>query len=240
MGENAFERPSLTEIAYEEIKKRICLGKFGPGYKLVVDDLVKAFSISNTPIKEALNRLSAEGLVEALPRRGMQVKVISSKEIKELCELRLVYETYCARKAVKVIDEREDIKAKLSDAMDAFEKLQENQAAFDYLSHTRVDEEFHLAIMSLSENDTLIREYAKLNSIQMSNNNYAYRHLPLKRSKDAHKEHKAIYEALIKKNVEQLIESIENHIKNIENAMLSFIIMKSDEDMESIQRSKNT
>lgn len=236
MNGNVFERPSLTEIAYDEIKKKICLGKFGPGHKLVVDELVKAFAISNTPIKEALNRLIAEGLVEALPRRGMQVKVISPKEIKEICELRLVYETYCARKAVKVIGEREDIKAKLTEAIDAFEKLLENQSDFDYHSHTRVDEEFHQTIMSMADNDTLVREYSKLQTIQMSNNNYAYRELPLKRSKEAHKEHLAIYEALLKKDVELLIESIENHIKNIEDDMLKFIIMKSNEDLESIQR----
>jgi DNA-binding GntR family transcriptional regulator len=228
MDGNAFERPSLTEIAYEEIKKRIFLGKFSPGHKLVVDELVKAFAISNTPIKEALNRLVAEGLVEALPRRGMHVKVISEKEIKELCELRLVYETYCARRAVKVIDEREDVKAKLSESVDAFGKLMENRAAFDYQSHTRVDEEFHMAIMSLTENDMLIKEYTKLNSIRKSNDNYAARELPLKRSKEAYEEHKAIYEALIKKDMELLIESVEKHIKNIEKDMLKFIITNTD------------
>ncbi|MDK2789446.1 MAG: hypothetical protein PWP07_2691, partial [Epulopiscium sp.] len=107
MSQNAFQRPSITEIAYEEIKKSICLGKFGPGYKLIIDDLVKTFDISNTPIKEALNRLVAEGLVESVPRRGMHVKKITSKEIKEIYDLRLMYETYCAKRAVREIEGRE-------------------------------------------------------------------------------------------------------------------------------------
>lgn len=156
---------NVLPFAYEEIKKRICLGKFGPGHKLVVDDLIKDFKISNTPIKEALNRLSAEGLVEAIPRRGMQVRKITAKEISEMNDLRLMHETYCAKKAVKVIDDRTDIRAKLSNILNSFADLIENHSSYDYTNQTKLDEEFHYAIVSLSENDTMIKEYRKLKSI---------------------------------------------------------------------------
>jgi len=230
MSVNVFERPSLTEIAYEQIKKSICLGKFGPGHKLVVDDLVKAYNISNTPIKEALNRLAAEGLVEPVLRRGMQVKKMGPKEINEMNDMRIMYETYCAKKAVQVIDDREDVKAKLSEALQAFEELIGNHSAYDYASHTKVDEEFHLAFISLSGNDALMKEYQKLKSIQMAINNYAYRDLPLKRCEAALMEHKAIYEALMKKEPAQLVESIEKHISNVNNDMLRFINKMNNKD----------
>jgi GntR family transcriptional regulator, rspAB operon transcriptional repressor len=223
MSENAFQRPSLTDIAYEEIRKNICFGKYGLGHKLVVDDLVKAFSISNTPIKEALNRLAAEGLVEVLPRRGMQVKTVSEKDVKEICELRLAYEFYCAEKALKVIDTREDTKLILSNTISSFEELIENHLSYDYSSHSKLDQEFHMAIIALSENTMLIREYDRLKVINMSINNYARRELPLERCKEALTEHKAIYEALIKKDAVQLMESIEKHIANVRDNMLSFI-----------------
>lgn len=223
MSENAFQRPSLTDIAYEEIRKNICFGKYGLGHKLVVDDLVKTFAISNTPIKEALNRLTAEGLVEVLPRRGMQVKTVSEKDVKEICDLRLAYETYCARKALKVIDSREDTKLILSNTIFSFEELIENQSSYDYSSHSKLDQEFHMAIIALSENTMLIREYERLKVINMAINNYARRELPLERCKEALTEHKAIYEALIKKDADQLMESIEKHIINVRDNMLSFI-----------------
>ncbi len=104
-----FNRPSLTDVAYQEIRNSILLGNLVPGDKLVVNDLVETWKISNTPIKEALNRLVAEGLVETVPRRGMRVRVITPKELREIIQIRSLYETHCCRMAVQNIDQHPEI-----------------------------------------------------------------------------------------------------------------------------------
>jgi DNA-binding GntR family transcriptional regulator len=223
MRGNAFERPSLTDIAYEEIRKNICYGKYGLGHRLVVDELMKEFSISNTPIKEALNRLVAEGLVEVLPRRGMQVKAVSEKDVKEICDLRLAYELYCAGKALKVIDGREETKLILYNNIASFEQLMESQPFYDYSSRAKLDQEFHKTIIELSDNTLLIKEYEKLRIIHMLVDNYAYHDLPLRRFKETLQEHKDIYEALISKDEDQLMKNIEKHIMNVRDDLISFI-----------------
>lgn len=223
MTENGFERPSLTEIAYEEIRNSICLGKFAPGYKLVVDELIKTYNISNTPIKEALNRLVAEGLVETVPRRGMQVKTFGPQDIIEVNDMRFMYESFCARKAVKVIDDRPDSKAKLLAKMQQMEELTEQHASYNYVSHIKIDQAFHLTLISLAENEMLMKEYKKLRAINMAFNNYIYRDLPLKRGEAALREHRLIYEALINKDESLLVKNLEQHIENVKNDMLGFM-----------------
>lgn len=226
MSEPVFQRPSLTDIAYEEIKKSVCLGKFKPGHKLVVDELVKAYDISNTPIKEALNRLVADGLVEAVPRKGMHVKKFERKDIEEAHELRLMYETFCAAKAVKVIDDRPDVKAKLWSKITAMEQLLKNSSSYMYKTYNKQDHEFHFMIVLLAGNDILVREYLKLKAIDMAFNNYIDRDAPSERCNDALIEHKLIYEALVEKDIFKLLEYVEQHITNVKYDLLDLLTKK--------------
>jgi DNA-binding GntR family transcriptional regulator len=65
-----FKRQTLVEVAYEALKKDITEHVFIPGQKIILREMNERYGISETPIKQALNRLIAEGIVKAHPGRG--------------------------------------------------------------------------------------------------------------------------------------------------------------------------
>jgi len=83
--------------AEHELATRILGGELAPGTKLKAQDLAEAWDVSPTPIREALQRLTATGLVEAVPNRGMRVAPIVAEELREVYGLRLLLEPFALR-----------------------------------------------------------------------------------------------------------------------------------------------
>src|ERR1700690_3965204 len=79
---------NLTVLAYESIKQHILEGRLDQDSRLTEDFLSKQLGISKSPIREALNRLEAEGLIRIEPRRGAYLQGFSLQDIAELYDLR--------------------------------------------------------------------------------------------------------------------------------------------------------
>lgn len=75
---------SLKSKAYEIIKKRIVCCEYAPGDILDEKALIDEFGVSRTPIREALNVLAEEGMVDIMPRRAILVSHISTKDVSNL------------------------------------------------------------------------------------------------------------------------------------------------------------
>lgn len=88
-------KSSLTAQISEDLRTSIVLGEYLPATKLKIDDLALRFAASTGIVREALSRLSAEGLVTALPQRGFIVSPISRDELNELTEARIGIERQC-------------------------------------------------------------------------------------------------------------------------------------------------
>ncbi|MEG1857994.1 MAG: GntR family transcriptional regulator, partial [Pseudoflavonifractor sp.] len=85
---------TLVDQLYTKIKEDIVACNLTAGQKLIFRELAAHYSASETPIKQALNRLVAEGLVESVPRKGMWVRKITDSEILEILDIRLMIELY--------------------------------------------------------------------------------------------------------------------------------------------------
>lgn len=94
-------RPTRAENAYSLLRAEILSGNLEPGEKLKLEDLQTAFAFSNTPLREALNRLAAEKLVVADGRRGFRVSPISAEDFADLTEFRLVLECSALEAAIE-------------------------------------------------------------------------------------------------------------------------------------------
>src|SRR3954447_25119734 len=92
-------RQSLVDIAYVAIRDSITSGSLLPGTRLREAALAKHFSISTTPVREALRRLDREGLVRLSPNRGAVVAEFNLREILDLFEIREVLECRAVRRA---------------------------------------------------------------------------------------------------------------------------------------------
>lgn len=76
--------PTLVESAYNHLKADIISSYLKPDEKINLKDLSQRYQVSETPIKQALNRLISEGLIISVPRKGMWVHRISSEEANDI------------------------------------------------------------------------------------------------------------------------------------------------------------
>jgi DNA-binding GntR family transcriptional regulator len=89
----------LTDEIYAIIKGQILNHEIAPGEKVNIDQLSRNLEVSNIPIREALSKLAAEGLVDTVPFKGMYVAQMSLKELDEMFEIRMELECLAIRKA---------------------------------------------------------------------------------------------------------------------------------------------
>ena len=98
---------SLTERVCEELRQNILSGVYRPGEKLDVSKLADQYSVSRTPLRDALNQLQREGFVEVVPRVGYFISRITIKDIEDIFQLRLILETTSAELAAGTISSEE-------------------------------------------------------------------------------------------------------------------------------------
>src|SRR5580698_2860343 len=92
---------AAVEKAYLTIREGIIRGRFPPGSHLTAQDLAAGSGLSRTPIREAMRRLHAEGLVEFIAHRGAFVKRLDESEINDIYALRVTLEAYAAEAAAR-------------------------------------------------------------------------------------------------------------------------------------------
>jgi len=95
---------NLSHRIYEILKDQITNEELGPGERLLDDKLASSFGVSRTPVREALTKLTSEGLVEITPRSGVHVKRLTRKDVEEIYKIRKVLEGLAAREATSIID----------------------------------------------------------------------------------------------------------------------------------------
>lgn len=161
---SAFVKTSLVDLVTDRIRAAIFAGTYLPGRKLIVRELSEALGVSHTPVKDALNRLISEGLVEAFPNRSMVVRRFSNHELIENLAVRLMCELFFAPEIVRgaasdtgLID---DMEASLADMLTAIG----NPVGIDYQGWVEAETRFHRRYMSVCENDSLIALYNGLDS----------------------------------------------------------------------------
>lgn len=92
---------SLVELAYDSIRQSILSGHFKPGEHLVESRIAAALEISRAPVREAMQRLTQEGLTVEKPRRGAFVREIDAKDFVDIYNTRIAIESTAVRLAVR-------------------------------------------------------------------------------------------------------------------------------------------
>lgn len=147
---------SLSGDVYEAIFAQLMSLKIAPGARITVDNLVKEFNVSQTPIREALGRLEGEGLVVKQHLIGFRAAPqITRRRFDELYEMRLLLEPHAARAAVAALDA--DRLAALGDAAGVMARREGKDDRARYSSFARQDAAFHDMILGFAGNE-LIRQ----------------------------------------------------------------------------------
>ncbi|GAB2916244.1 GntR family transcriptional regulator [Paralcaligenes ginsengisoli] len=134
---------SAADRVLHEIETRIVSGQLPPGVQLDEDKLSQIFSVSRTPVREALLQLAALGFVRMVPRSGIYVVQLSANELADIFEALAHAEGLCARLVVQRID---DAQLKALRALHKEGKravTQKNQA--DYSNYNKAFHEYFYA-----------------------------------------------------------------------------------------------
>ncbi|HVY99770.1 MAG TPA: FCD domain-containing protein [Dongiaceae bacterium] len=95
---------NLTQSAYEQLRADILSCRLPPGSKLKIQELCARYAVSLGAIREALSRLTSEGLVTAEPQRGFKAAPISPEDLTDLTKVRIEIDSLCLRKAIELGD----------------------------------------------------------------------------------------------------------------------------------------
>ena len=195
----------LSDRLREAVEEEITTGKLLPGYRLDEVELAKRFNVSRTPIREALNLLLGEGLIEMRPRRGAVVARVTPQRLIEMFEVMAELEAMCAQLAARRMSDEEF--AAIEAAHAACRGAVEERDADAYFY---ANERFHYAIYTASHNTFLFEQAASLQRKLRP-----YRRLQLRvrnRIQRSFEEHQAIVDALRDENAEQAARSVRNHV----------------------------
>lgn len=207
---------SLGNQAYQELKRIILGRRIPPGENLNEGELARALGISRTPVREAINRLEREGLVEIIPQRGAFVVQLSSKDVWELFLIRENLEGLAAYLAAERMNEKN--LAKLESCIQGFAEPFSKE---DIKRYSREDFRFHQTIVSLSEARRLIKLVSSLHDhIRM----FRLTTVGLSgRMKNSLAEHGEIIESFRKKDPEECERKMRRHICQVRDGVMKNI-----------------
>lgn len=139
---------SMVDAAYTELRERILHNVMPPGHSMLEEELALQLGMSRTPVREALIRLANDGLVDIVPRRGVRVREVTARDIREINEVLGCLEVQAAeRLALRRPGEKE--MALLEEAVHAMDVALE---AEDMAAWSRADYTFHCLIIDLCGN----------------------------------------------------------------------------------------
>lgn len=195
---------ALTNQAYEYLYNKIISCEYLPGQELNEKQLLEETSFGRTPLREALLMLQSESLIEIFPRKGMRITAFTEKSIDDLYQTRKLIEPTVCRKYITLYS-----KSRLLEFQKMFERAEDASDVEEY----RIDTSFHSYLISITDNNILINMYHSIMIHQMRMAAYAAMQDSSNRMGNL-KQHKAIIDALLRENEEDVQDAIVLHINH--------------------------
>ena len=195
---------ALTNQAYEYLYNKIISCEYLPGQELNEKQLLEETSFGRTPLREALLMLQSESLIEIFPRKGMRITAFTEKSIDALYQTRKLIEPTVCRKYITLYS-----KSRLLEFQKMFERAEDASDVEEY----RIDTSFHSYLISITDNNILINMYHSIMIHQMRMAVYAAMQDSSNRMGNL-KQHKAIIDALLRENEEDVQDAIVLHINH--------------------------
>jgi DNA-binding GntR family transcriptional regulator len=151
MTQSGREGLTKQELAYQAVRERILSGEYGPGFRVVIDAIAEEFSISAVPVREAIRRLEAEGLVVFRPNAGAQVAPADPGAFYSQVMVLAVLEGYATALAAPRLGSRG--LQRLTEITDSMVQAMER---LDSLGFGRLNQEFHAVIYEHCPNRPLV------------------------------------------------------------------------------------
>ncbi|MCB2118934.1 MAG: GntR family transcriptional regulator [Rhodobacteraceae bacterium] len=192
-----------VETLYAAVKARAAAFEIRPGERINEVALARELAASRTPLREALNRLVAERLIDFVPGQGFYCRALDVEGIGQLYELRRALEVLAIRLACERAGDDD-----LRNLAEEFGRDGENLRGKTVGELTARDEAFHLAIAELSRNDELVHQIRLMNErirfirwVDMGN-----------RTRQTKGEHREMIDALSRRDANLAASVMDRHI----------------------------
>lgn len=195
----------LRDVVFNTLRRAILKGELEPGERLMEIALANKLGVSRTPIREAIRKLELEGLVVMIPRKGAEVARITEKDLRDVLEVRTSLEKLAIELTCDRISDEE-----ILDLRETCQAFADSLGSEELTTMAEKDVAFHDVLFRATKNARLIQILNNLRE-QM----YRYR---LEYLKDVEarprlvEEHKQILDAVIRKDKEEAVQLIQEHI----------------------------
>ena len=221
-----FEQLKLSEQAYELIREDVLTGQLFPSEKLSLDGLFKRYGIGKIPLREAMNRLSSEGLIERKGRRGFFVKSVSMTDLAELVKTRVWLETLALRESIVNGDKSWDEELVICHYHLSRIQIKVPQDEGDKISKEweTLHCAFHLALLSRCGSQQLLSFCRNMMDQAVRYRNLSVNSTPRLRREEAAAEHEAILNAALERKADQACELLKQHYQTTLDGLNNVII----------------
>ncbi len=207
---------SLNDAAYSIIREKILHGGFELGGRIREDDLAEEISISRTPVREAINRLVADGIIIKKAQRGLYLIDPDPEQIKDNIDIRICLEKLAIEKCIDR-STGEDIAA-IINSVEEFEKALNQK---DYDACNLLDGEFHFLIAQMSRSSRLMSLLNDLSAFFQLVRKEEKRSDPQKKNKRTLKEHRSIAEAIKNRDISAAKDAVEVNIQTMRSNLFN-------------------
>lgn len=214
MTKSAVDPKLRGESTYAQLKAEIASGKMMPGSRVREVEIAERLGVSRTPVREALRRLEADGLVTHVAHMGAVVASLDHNAVIELYGMREVLEGTAARFAARHASEVE-----VQDLVDIV--ATEMERASDPAALAQINRAFHSALYHAGHNQFLLKALGSLSDamILLGGTTLAVE----SRSTTAHEEHTAMVRAIAARDPDAAEEAARTHIRNAQRARLKLL-----------------
>ena len=217
---------TLSDQAFECLRRDVMMGHFEPGHKLKLDELQAHYGFSNSPLREAMSRLSQDGLIRLDDRKGFRVCEINASDLEDITQMRLLLDIQALKSALSKGDDAWE--AGIVSSHYTLEKLEKNMGqGSESLGDTWVlaHKQFHMAILSACHSPRLLQGCASLFDQAERYRQFAAKHRQSPRKKS--NEHHTIMQAVLARDSALACRLIEQHLLNTQSHVLSALALIS-------------
>jgi DNA-binding GntR family transcriptional regulator len=205
----------LTEQAFRRLRHDVLAGTFPAGGKLKIDELQSHYGFSSSPLREALSRLTQEGLVRADERRGFRVASLSAADLADITRMRLMLDVDAISTSIEQGDD--EWEAQVVAAFHRLEKIEGKMGDGPvYLNDewSEIHRAFHMVLLSAAPSDRL-----KMWCGSLFDQAERYRRASARLRQTARQksnEHRKIMEAALRRDKQTACLLLTEHIKSTE------------------------
>lgn len=205
---------TVNQTVYSRLLDHILAGGVPIGQRLDERELSKQLGVSRTPVREAIGKLAADGIVDYRPHQGSYVRRLTVKEISDLYVVRIQLETLAVRLSMDKVDDR--FQRTLREIVDASEVA---MLTGDLTEFARQDRRMHALIVDTADNFALAEALGRIENLIQIARNLANQWPGFPAASDVHRH--ALLDAYARRDTERAVEVMHVHIDSVRGAIVS-------------------